>query len=157
MNTNTQPLLEWRAPARINHEKSDRWYLVSGIICAIFVVYGILTGAWTMSITFGMIAGLYFYVRNLDHPLHYIRIFEGGIEFDGLYYIWPDFKHFWILDGKTYHELHVEPIKGLRADIVILTDQIDPFELRDVLNQFIPQIAHKRERLLDAIIRFCKL
>jgi hypothetical protein len=157
MNTNTQPLLSWQAPARINHERSDKWYLISGLVCATFVVYGLLTGAWSMSITFGMIAGLYFYVRNQQHPVHTIRIFEGGIEFDGRYSIWADWQFFWILDGKNYHELHIAPVKGLRTELVILTGEIDPYAVRDVLGHFLPQIAHQRERLLDAIIRFCKL
>ncbi len=157
MNTNTQPILEWQAPARPNYVRSQRWYTVSGIFCVVMIAYGILSDAWSLSVVFAFIPALYYLMRNQNHRMHTIRILEDGIDFDGQLTPWGQYERFWILQGDDYFELHVEKLKRGTAELVILTGPIDPYVLRDTLGQFIPQIGHQKERILDAFIRFCKL
>jgi hypothetical protein len=157
MQTNTNVLLEWRAPTRSDHKRSERWYIVMGTLCAVIVVYGIFSGTWSMSLVFAFIPALYWLLRNQAHKQHVIRIMTLGIEYDGVLLPWGDFKEFWILSGPNYNELHIAPVKKIRSEIVIQTGTIDPFVLRDVLAQFLPQIGDRHEKLLDAFIRFCKL
>ena len=158
MHTNTEPiLLEWKAPAKIAHERSEKWYLVMGIGCALMIVYGILTSAWSLSISFAMLAGLFFLIRNEKPHIHTIAVRDTGIEFDGHFSVWSDWKYFWILRADDYFELHIESKKYLTPDIVIQTGKIDPYALRDLLGQYILQTDTKKEKILDAIIRFCKL
>ena len=157
MNTNTEPILAWNAPARVTHERSDRWYLVGGLLCLTAVMYGVISGSWSLSVTFGMIGGLYYLTRNEKHPDHTISIREMGVEYDGSFRSWGDYKEFWILRGDGYHELHISTSKFLRPDIVIQTGEIDPHAIRDTIAQFLPMTDQKKERLLDAFIRFCKL
>ena len=158
MHTNTEPiLLEWKAPAKIAHERSEKWYLVMGLGCALMIVYGILSGAWSLSISFAMLAGLFFLIRNEKPHIHTIAVRETGIELDGRFSVWSDWKYFWILRADDYFELHIESKKYLTPDIVIQTGKIDPYALRDLLGQYILQTDTKKEKILDAIIRFCKL
>ena len=157
MYTNTQPLLEGKAPAKVEHERSERWYVVASCFTATMIVYGLLSGAWTMSLSFAMLAGLMFLIRNEKPRVHDISISDIGIEFDQKLLPWSEWKHFWILRGPDYHELHIEAKKHLTSDLVIQTGDIDPYQLRDVLSTFIPQIDEQKEKILDAIIRFCKL
>lgn len=156
MNTNTNLLLEWHAPSRPDHVRSDKWYVVTGCLCAVVIAYGVLTAAWGLSLTFALLPALYYLIRNQGHRKHHIRIFEIGIEWDGRLIPWSDWKHFWILEGPGYHELHIEPMKR-GTELVVQTGDLDPFLVRDVLGVFLPQIGHQRERILDALIRFCKL
>lgn len=157
MNTKNNIDLEWQAQSHPDHERGDRWYMVGGAICGLMVVYGIFSNAWSMSLVFGFIPALYYLVRNAAHMQHTIRILDLGVEFDGKLYAWGELKEFWIFAGPGYHELHIAKMKKPHAEIVIQTGSIDPYVLRDLLGQFIPQIADRRERLLDAIIRFCKI
>ena len=158
MDTNTNPpLLEWKAPAKVGYKRSEKWYLVAGVLCVLMIAYGILTGAWSMSLCIALIAGLSFLVRNESPQIHTIRIHDIGIEFDSKLSVWSDWKHFWILRGDGYHELHIESKKSMEPDLVIQTGTMDPYVVRDQLSQFIVQIDHQKEKILDAIIRFCKL
>lgn len=158
MHTNTEPiLLEWKAPKKIAHERSETWYIIMAVGCGTMIVYGILTSAWSLSICFGMLAGLFFLIRNEDPQVYSIVLKETGIEYDGRHRIWSDWKQFWILRGEDYHELHIESKRHLVPDLVIQTGDIDPYVIRDALAKYIPQIDTKKEKVLDAIIRFCKL
>lgn len=157
MHTNTKTLLEWQAAARPDHERSEKWYVAAGSFCVMMIAYGILSGAWSLSLIFAFVPALYYLLRNQGHMLHTIRMLETGIDYDGKLTAWGEWKEFWILEGPGYYELHIAPMKQMKSDIVMMTSDIDPYLLRDTIGGFLPQIAHRKERLLDAIIRFCKL
>ncbi len=159
METNTHPLpiLEWQAPIKVRHERTEKWYVVTAVCCALMIVYGILSGAWTMSLVFGMLAGLFYLTHKQNPHLHTISILDTGVFFGGRLYIWSECKQFWILRAETYHELHIEMKRSLVPDIVIQTGTMDPYVVRDTLAEFITPIEHRKEKILDAIIRFCKL
>jgi len=157
MQTQNKIILEWHAPSRPDHTHSEKWYVVAGALCATMIAYGILTAAWSLSLIFAFIPALYYMLRNQGHKLHCVRIRDVGIEFDGRLYGWGELKHFWILEGPGYYELHVAPTRQFKSDLVVMTGDTDPYLVRDTLGVFLPQIAHQKERLLDAIIRFCKL
>ncbi len=149
-------LLKWRAPARTNHRRSERWYLIAGLIAATGIVYGLIVGAWTMSLVLALVSGLYYLVRNHDYRSHTVRIFADGVEFDERFRRWDELKNFWILQGPTYCELHIAPAR-FGQEIVVQTGQIDPYAIRDTLIAYLPQDGKRGEHLLDAFIRFCKL
>lgn len=157
METNTNIYLQWEAPSHPDHNRSEKWYVVAGSFCAVMVAYGIFSENISMSIVFAFIPALYWLVRNQTHKKHLIKLTALGIEFDGKLSPWGDWKEFWILTGAGYHELHIAPKKVSRAELVIQTADVDPFLIRDVLNEYIQQVGDRRERLLDAFIRFCKL
>lgn len=157
METNTKTLLEWHAASRPDYVRSEKWYVVAGAFCAIMIAYGIFSDAWSLSLIFAFVPGLYYVLRNQNHKKHHVIVRDVGIVFDGRLTAWGELKEFWILQGPGYYELHIAPLRSMKSDIVVMTGDIDPYVVRDTIGQFLPQIAHRKERLLDAIIRFCKL
>ncbi len=158
MQTNTESIvLQWQAPAKNDHERSDRWYLIAGVIAAVLIVYGLWDGAWLMSLSIALCAGLYYLVRDTKHKTHSIVITKMSVVFDGVVHPWAEMKNFWMLQGADYCELHIANKRRLVSDLMIQVGPQDPFAVRDVLLEFLEQDANKRERILDAIIRFCKL
>jgi hypothetical protein len=157
MNTNNNLILEWQAPIRPDYERSERWYVAAGSVCATMVAYGVLSGTWSMALVFAFLPALYWLARNQSHKTHTIRLTTLGIEFDGKLTVWGEWKEFWILSGPQYHELHIGPNRKSRPDLVIQTGAADPYLVRDILSQFLPQVTDRHERLLDAFIRFCKI
>lgn len=158
MDTKTYltPHLEWQAPSQVTHERSHRWYAVAGVAAASAIVYGVITGAWTLSVVVALVGGIFYLIRNHEHRTHTIRILPLGIEFDGVLRPWHRWKNFWILVGPGYNELHIAA-GGLHSDLIIQTGSMDPYVVRDTLLHFLPQHPKPREKLLDAISRFCKL
>ena len=128
-----------------------------GLFCLVMIIYGILTSAWSLAVVFALCPGLYFLVRNQPHPKHRIGIFENGIEWDGEIQPWSDFNEFWILQGKDYYELHLGSPKALKRDLVVLTGDTNPHQIREALSRFLPQTTKHREHTMDAVARFLKL
>lgn len=157
MNTNTNTLLSWEAKAKVDHSRGGTWFVVSGIFCGIMVMYGLLSGGYSVAAVFVLMPVVFYLVRHQSHRTHTVGILSAGFEFDGSLTPWDELKEFWILQGSGYFELHIAPKNTRKADIVVQTGQIDPLVVRGTLAPFIPQTAGKQEKILDAIIRFCKL
>jgi len=157
MDTHTTPKLSWKAKSQVDHNRGGTWYIISGIFFGFMVMYGIVFGEYTVAVVFLLIPGVFYLVRNEAHREHEVRILEEGCEFDGVLTPWNQLKEFWILKGPGYYELHITPINNFSRDTIVQTGEIDPLTVRDTLLQFLPQATGKREKILDAIIRFCKL
>lgn len=157
MNTNTNKILEWEAPSRPDYDRTHRWYLGGAVFCLLMVTYALLAGTWAMAVVFAFIPALYYLLRNQNHRKHKIRISELGISIDGRLRGWGEWSEFWILVGPGYHELHVSSAKRWAAELIMLTEPMDPYAVRDALAEYLTQTMQKKERILDAFIRFCKL
>ncbi len=160
MNTNTlvpsTTLVSWQAPSHVDHVRSHRWYLTAGICTLTLIAYGIFTRAWSMSLALSLVAGMYFLVRHEKQPLRSISIQTDGVIWQKKFVSWTECTDFWIVQAPTYCELHIGR-RGLQSDIIIQTGDKDPHALLELLSQYLTHRERQGEKLLDAILRFCKL
>lgn len=157
MDTHIHTLLAWTAKSQIDHARSNRWYVIGGVLCGLMIVYGIVTGAYTEAVVFLLLPGAFYLIRNQSHTAHDAQITDAGFIYDGTLTPWSELKEFWILRGSNYYELHIDPVSTLKPEIVIQTGDIDPILIRDTLLEFVAPAVGKKERIVDALIRFCKL
>lgn len=140
------------------HERSRRWYLIGGITVLAAVLLGLFTANWIFSFVCLLIALLYYLQRNAPPVIKTIELTEKGVTFDGAFTRWDDCRDFWILTLPDYSELHMDRKKGgLTREIVIHTEDVPTDSIRQTLTQFLPERSQQRERIVDMIIRLCKL
>ena len=150
-------LLSWTAPSHHNHEHSPRWYMIAGSLVLIVAAYGILSGAWTVTLVSLLLGGTYFLVRNESMPMRKMQIEIDGVQFDDTFTPWDQCKDFWIIQTPLYTELRLARKTRIGGDIRIQTGDIDPTLIRTTLSQFLPLRADQKEHIFDVIIRLCKL
>jgi len=155
MDQNT--ILTWSAPARPAHTRDKRWYIVAGSIATLLVIYALYTQAWTFAIVIALLGVMYGILHGKNHPLHSIRITEKALYWDIKTISWDELDGFWMLQGPDYVELHIEFKQKGKERLVIQTENIPPQEIAAVLSRFIPGQTDRHEKLLDYIIRICKL
>ena len=152
----TPPLLSWRAPDIHHHKRSPRWYAIGGACVLLGATYGILTGAWTLSVVVILIGGMYFLIRNASPELKHIEITEQGVIFDNVFTNWNDCISFWIIQNPDFTELHIHR-ENKEKDIVIQTGNVDPLLIRQTLSNFLQEESDRAEGTLDTITRMLKL
>ena len=160
MNTNTPieaPLLSWAAPEQPTHVRSTLWYIVAGVFFASLLAYSIMTQAWTFTVVLVLSVGAYGYAHRKAPPLRRINVSERGIIWGKTFISWLRCEGFWLLQGPGYVELHVELKDGRTRHLVIQTGEADPVQIYTVFSRFIPLFPDRHEKLLDAIIRICKI
>jgi hypothetical protein len=153
---NTRPLLEWKAPSSAHHIRSERWYAIGGAAVIAMAAYGIITGAWTFTVVILLCGAMYMLLRGHAPPLKSIAMWEHGFLYERTFIRWEDIAGFWFIHAPDFSELHLQK-KTDDQTIMIHVRDVDFGELRAFLSHFAPEITDKKERLLDIIIRICKL
>jgi hypothetical protein len=153
----SEVLMAWSAPSHHNHDRSKRWYVISGVLVLVIAAYGILSGNWSVTLVSLLLGGTYFLTRRETTALKTIRIETDGVQFEETFTPWSQCKDFWIITTPIYTELHIVRKGTLKSDIRIQTSDIDPIVIRSTLSQFLTMRPDQREHLFDVIIRLCKL
>lgn len=138
------------------HERSKRWYLIGGIVALAFAAYGILTGAWSLTLVVLLIAAMYYLLRKSPPIVKQITIAAAGVTFDGAFTPWSGFDGFWFIQTPLTIEVHLHRTSA-KQEIVIQIAEIPVIDIRAALSPFLTERADRTERLLDRIIRICKL
>lgn len=154
--TDTHILVEWTAPEKPPHNRDKRWYLLAGFVAALFLVYALYTQAWTFAIVIVLLAVTYGLIHGKPPIKHSVQVSSQGLKWDKHLIPWSDLESFWMLQGPEYVELHIER-KKQRGSLLVQTGDCPPLEIASALSQYITLISDRRERLLDYIIRICKL
>lgn len=150
------PMLAWNAPSTAHHIRSERWYAIGGIAVILMAAYGIITGAWTFTVVIVLCGAMYVLLRGHTPPLKSIAFWEQGLLYERMFVRWQDIEGFWFTYARDFTELHFAK-KTDEEEIMIHVRDVDVEELRRTLSHFAPELNNKKERLLDVLIRICKL
>lgn len=160
MNTQTpqqEQQLTWSAPRIPNHTRSKTWYATGGFFVIAFAVYGVLSGAWSLSLVCVLCGALYFLIRDHAFPDVSCTLNEKGVHIAEEFLAWSQVKGYWFVTTPTYTELHIVPKKTRTPDIVMQLGAMQPLEIRTFLAGKTEELIEKQERILDILLRLTKL
>lgn len=158
MNTHIpteEPILEWKAPQHLHHERTRSWYIFAALFVTGCLVYSVYTTAWTFTLVLVIMTGLYLHVHEEAPAEKHMRIWKNGYALGDKFVTWTACDGYWMLKGKGYFELHIEKKNGYETKIQI--GENDPYKIHDTIALFTPELPDRKERILDTIIRICKL
>ena len=154
--TNPRIFMQWATLAYPQREKSKAWYVFMGLIVLAFVIYGLFADeySWIVSVTFLILAGVYYLSDMKTSPAILISISDHGIRFGSRYFPYSQIKSFWIITEDDIRNLHISLYKGVNREISIMIDEnINIAKLREYLQLQIPEEEGKKMSFSDHIIR----
>ncbi len=150
-------VIEWIAPASPQGIKTMGWYVFMGMMVLFFVVYGLLSQdsySWVISVTFLLMAGVYYFFEMKPKGYLRISISELGIFYAGQFYAFSQIKSFWILNDPDHRALHFRTYAGaLRELSILIPIEVDIGKVREYLKFQIPEEEGRRESFSDQLIR----
>ena len=157
---NTKPpeedrILTWKAPEHLHHERTRLWYILAGLFVTMCIAYSVMTSAWTFTVLIVVLSVMYWKMHTKELDLSTIEMWRSGFALNDSYSEWSECDGYWILKCPGYYELHNEKANG--TAVKIQTGEVDPYKLHDLLPHLLPQLSNRREKVLDTIIRICKL
>jgi hypothetical protein len=155
-NTSGDPVVfvEWLTPAYRQTEKSKAWYAIMGIVLFLFILYDLMTGGWVVSITFLILAGVYYMSESKRAPVVKVTISDHGIRFGAQYFQYDQLKSFWILSLPEEKILYLTTYKGVNRQIAILMpEEVNIAKLREYLQLQATEEQGKKESFSDQLIR----
>ena len=127
-----------------------------GIVILGFVLYGMFTTdsyGWIISITFLILAGVYYLNDLKPVPMIRVIITQLGIRFGGQYFPFNQLKSFWILNEENARHLNLTLSKGNKTVSIILPEGMNLGQLREFLLIQIPEEEGVEESFSEQLIR----
>jgi hypothetical protein len=147
--------IRWKAPAYRYMEKTIGWYATMGAIILIFVLWGILTDSYIVSVTFLILAAVYYMLQKDRPPMLNVEISDMGIKFGKTLYKYSDIDAFWLYyEPPELHALNFRIKRKLESQISIdFPEDLPVATLRDYLLGQIPEKLNMEEPFTDSLIR----
>lgn len=146
--------LAWQTPAYRKLEKTRAWYLLMILVVGIFIVYDLWTGGYVVSVTFLILAAVYYLLESKPVPVIAVAITEMGLRYGTQFYAFSDLRSFWILSTVEPKTLHFYTQKGVAKELsVFLPSDINVAQVRDYLLLKLPEEEGKKESFTEELIR----
>ncbi|MBP6859399.1 MAG: hypothetical protein KBC69_02125 [Candidatus Magasanikbacteria bacterium] len=152
-------VFSWDVSEYQQHERSGRWYLTSGIIGGLLLLYSLISGNYLFTLVV-VLFGIILFLQDTQPPMDvFFAITEAGIIVGELYYPFKEITSYWIVynppEVKTIYFTTKNVLKH-RLQVNLLDN--DPLPIRDFLNQFLLEDVDKEEEpLSDRLSRVFKL
>jgi len=145
--------LEWSAPEFFYFEKTEIWFIVSGLIALILFI----SALWTRNILFALLIFLGYFsitIYAIKKPRNIVvNINPQGIKIDNTLYPYDNLKSFWIFyEPPTLKEISLLSKKTIMPHIKIPIGEQDPAEVRGILIQYLSE-KKQDESLVDNMTR----
>ena len=148
--------IEWSAPEFEHYQKDKSWFLVTGGIAGLLVLWALLT----KNLIFVLLVALaYFtivtYAVKKPKKIQ-LAITPKGIKIEKTLYEYDNLKSFWIFyDPPEIRELSLRSKKTVMPYIKIPLGEQNPVEVRQILIKYLNEKKHK-ESLIDNLARQIK-
>lgn len=150
-------LLTWQAPVVPRHHRTWRWYLIAGTIIGACAAYGVWTGSYPFAAVAVLIGVVYVLLHRHAPPDRTFALTSVAAHLEKRTLAWAACAGFWFLHTADYTELHLVPTDRRTRELIIQTGNQDIDRIRALLQERVPELTDRRERLLDTFIRICKL
>ena len=120
-------------------------------------IWSILTAAWTLTVVIILGSAMYYQAIRSRQETHNISIRKDGLQVGERFSPWENCTGFWIYRHGQHVVMHVEKNRGWEQEVAIVIDGLDFQSVAEAMSNFLPYRAERREKLLDYIIRICKL
>lgn len=145
--------IQWSAPEFEHYQKSKSWFIVTGIVASLLLLWSLLTTNFLFAL---LIALSYFtfitYAVKRPKEIQ-LAITSRGVKVEKAIYEFENLKSFWIFyDPPEIRELSLRSKKTVMPYIKIPLGEQNPVEVRRVLIKYLPERKHK-ESLIDNLAR----
>ncbi len=147
------PLISWTAPTHIHYTKTADWYWTVGIItvaisAVCFIFSQIIPAIFVIVSAVAL-------VLNASRPPKIVRheINDRGIVIDNILYPFLTLDSFWIPHDEEYPYILLKSHKTFMPLTVIIIDQVNPDDVREILLKYIAETEH-REPFLKKVLEW---
>lgn len=152
-------IYQWEIEDRRTHDRGWIWYTMSSLIGVAMVTSAIVTQNFLFAILILLFAFIILLQGIVPIKKMQANVTRQGMMVGKSNYPWRDFRSFFIIYNPPYtNRLYLEK-KGKQGYLGLeLNEQLDPYELREIMFNFLPENIDKDdEELIDSIRRIFKI
>jgi len=151
-------IFSWQIKEYEGGKKSNRWFLIIGLICFALIILAIFTA----NFLFAIIILLFVFVvvlREFYIPEYFtFKITDSGIVIGSKFYSFKDIKNFFVVYEPPDSKYLYFRLKSVSPLLSINLDDQNPIKVREYLLQYLEEdLDREEEAFADTINRLLKL
>lgn len=152
-------LLSWKFLEHPQYQRKKSWYVISGLLLLVFMIYAIFTSNPLFAI-FLFLFGLIVFLHAKRPPLELeFKVFEDGIMVGSKFYEWTEIKNFHLVyqPPKT-KRLYFDLKNVFVFDVSVSLERQDPLKVRKILKEYLDEdTERKEENIVDKMNHWLKI
>lgn len=138
--------------------RTSKWYITAIICVLVFLIYGIISGVYMMSIAILLFAWVFLLIENNSVPMTNVIIDQNWIHLNQEFYEWNNFDSFGIFYVWNLQIVRlISKNKIANVFDIPLSPEIDKIELANFLSNFVTENKNMKANNLDNLARIIKI
>ncbi len=143
--------LTWEAPEFRHYPKNIAWYITLLFIVGLLALYQIFQRDWFGAISISIIAAFVVLYARHKPGMMAVQITDAGIHLGDTHIPYTHIKHFWIVHNENHQVLNIETTAYINHMLSVELEDQDPDEVRDILQEMLPEHTETAETLAQKI------
>ncbi|MEI7689476.1 MAG: hypothetical protein WCI79_00735 [Candidatus Saccharibacteria bacterium] len=148
----------WTATEYINQEKSTMWFVIFGLIAAVFIATDLIfLKSYTFSLLVAVMAvSIIVFARRPPRDIKYTLSGQQGLYVGERLYHFSDFKSFGYVRDGEHDSIMLIPVKRFSPAVSVYFPQESGEKIVDILGARLPMLELKLD-IIDIIVRKLRL
>lgn len=146
--------ITWKTYEHIHTDKSSDWYWIVGVVTVTIAIIAILLNNIIFAVLILIGSFTLTLLASKKPNLVNVTISSTGIMFNKTLFAYSGIESFWVETRDSYPRLLLKPKKLFAPFIVILLEDADPDDVRDILEKKLPAEEHAEPLLEKLLIYF---
>lgn len=158
-NEDNGVIYEWVVEDRRTHERGWIWYLMASLVGVALITSAIVTQNFLFAILILLFAFIILLQGIIPIKKVQVGVTNPGMLVGNENFPWRNFRSFFIIYNPPYvNRLYLEKRDKKGYVGLELNDELDPYELREIMLNFLPENIDKDdEELIDMVRRIFKI
>ena len=150
--------VDWNVVEYEQHVRGTLWHVLVISIGIILVIYALATDNFLFAIIIILAAIILFLQSSVAPERVYFAITDLGVILGNRFYTYDEFRAFYIIYTQEVQTIFFDTKAALRPDLrVPMTEDIDPMEIRQMLQEVLEEDLEKEEPFADRAARRWKM
>lgn len=139
--------------------RSSSWYIIASIAAISFIIFGIVSQLYLLSVVVVLLIGTFILIENNDAEATQVNIDEYQITIGGTKYFWWDFSQFSVVVSE-WHAVFLRLIPKRKIATVLtipFSVEVNVLELREFLLNILPEDTNNELTGVDALLFASKI
>ncbi len=142
-----EEIISWEIPEYKKHDRSKNWYILSGIVAVVFLLYALFYQNFLFAI-FIVIVSIVLILNDGKEPMRVkVAITDNGVKIGKNFYEFDDFKNFSIVykPDQNIKNLYFEFDNYIKQRLSLNLEDVNPIKIKELLSPILKEDTDRKD------------
>jgi len=142
-----EEIISWEIPEYKKHDRSKNWYILSGIVAVVFLLYALFYQNFLFAI-FIVIVSIVLILNDGKEPMRVkVAITDNGVKIGKNFYEFDEFKNFSIVykPDQNIKNLYFEFDNYIKQRLSLNLEDVNPIKIKELLSPILKEDTDRKD------------